>query len=225
LREGAGAYFDILAYHAYPHWAKQDPPVDWDLTHPVWQHRGGILLGKLAFIREVMARYGVNKPIMMNEGGLLCHPTNPQCNPGGAYKEEFHNDQANYVVRLYVRGWANGLVGITWYTLNGPGWRQGGLLDENQQPRPAYRALRFLASLLDGARYEGQIPTGDPNLEAYTFRRGTTRISIYWRNDGNNTPLTGVPPGATVYNVLGEPLTSTNVRVTFDPILVVYPSN
>lgn len=227
LREGAGASFDILAYHAYPHWAKLDSRADWDLQHFAWKHRGGIFLGKLDFVRQVMAQYGVNKPIMMNEGGLLCYPLNPDCNEGGAYKAQFHRDQANYVVRLYVRGWAQGLVGVMWYTLNGPGWRQGGLLDENQQPRPAYQALRFLASQLDGARYEGPLSTGDPNLEAYTFRRGTTRISVYWRNDGNTTVLE-LPAGATLYNALGDqliPLNGTAFQVTFDPVLVVHPAN
>ena len=227
LREGAGAYFDIMAYHAYPHWTKLSAPADWDLQHVVWKHREGIFLGKLDFVRQVMAQYGVNKPIMMNEGGLLCYPLNPDCNEGGAYKQEFHEAQANYVVRLYVRGWAQGLVGVVWYTLNGPGWRQGGLLDENQQPRPAYYAMRFLSSLLDEAKYEGRISSGDPNLEGYTFRRGTTRVSVYWRNDGNTSVLE-LPAGATLYNALGEqlsPLNSTAFQVTFDPVLVVYPAN
>ena len=228
LRNGGAAYFDILAYHAYPHWGRLDwdrltPPADWDLLHPSWKHRRGILLGKLDFIREVLARYGVDKPIIMNEGGLLCHPLNPECNEGGAYEEEFRDAQANYAVRLYVRGWANGLDGVVWYTLNGPGWRQGGLLDENQQPRPAYTTVKFLADLLDGAEFERALPTGTDLLEAYAFRRGQASVYVYWRNDNQVTHLE-LPAGTTaVYSYRGERIIPADNRVTvgFGPVIVV----
>ncbi len=200
--------------------------MDWDLEHFAWKHRGGMLLGKLDFLREVMSRYGVDKPVMMNEGGLLCHPTNPDCNNGGAFKAQFHDDQANYVVRLYVRGWVNGLKGITWYTLNGPGWRQGGLLDGNQQPRPAYHAFRFLHTRLLGAKYEGEISTG--GVEGYAFRRGTTRVEIYWRNDGTVTPL-NVPADTTeIFNYLGNPLTlqpGNQILIGFTPVILEREQN
>ncbi len=222
LRAGGGAYFDILAYHAYPHWFRRGEPVDWDLNHFAWRHRGGILLGKLDFLREVMGRYGVDKPVFMNEGGLLCHPTTPDCNEGGAFKELFHQDQANYAVRLFMRGWAAGLKGITWYTLNGPGWREGGLLDENQKPRPAYRTLRFLVSRFRDARYVGEVSRN--GVEGYAFQRGDTRLTVYWRNDGMTTPV-ALPSGvAAVYNYRGEPITGqvqgNTIFVGFEPVIV-----
>ncbi|MDQ7029101.1 MAG: beta-galactosidase [Ardenticatenia bacterium] len=228
LRNGGAAYFDILAYHAYPHWSKLNwetltSPADWDLLHPSWRHRGGIFLGKLDFLREVLARYGVTKPILMNEGGLLCHPLTPDCNEGGAYQDEFRDDQANYVVRLYVRGWANGLDGVVWYTLNGPGWRQGGLLDENQQPRPAYTTMKFLVDLFDGAKFEMALPTGTDLLEAYVFRQGQKRIYVYWRNDDNVTSLELPDDAVALYSYRGEQVnvTSNGVAVGFEPVIVV----
>ena len=79
-----------------------------------------------------MARYNVNKPIQMNEGGLLCHESNTACP-----SDTFYNAQATQLPRLYARAWANGLQNAIWYTLNGPGWREAGLLDGEGNPRPA----------------------------------------------------------------------------------------
>ncbi len=223
LRAGGGAYFDILSYHAYPHWSRRTgAPMDWDLNHFAWRHRGGILLGKLDFLREVMGRYGVDKPVFMNEGGLLCHPTTPDCNEGGGFQEQFRQDQANYVVRLFMRGWAARLKGITWYTLNGPGWREGGLLDGDQRPRPAFQTLRFLVSRFQGARYVGDVSKN--GVEGYAFQRDRTRLTVYWRNDGATTPVV-LPSGVTaVYNYRGEPITAqvqgNTISVGFEPVIV-----
>ncbi|MGQ9873932.1 MAG: cellulase family glycosylhydrolase, partial [Chloroflexus sp.] len=77
LRAGAGPYFDILAFHSYPTYFEEvgvnNAHVDFD-KHPrtfggVWASRGGATLGKMAFLREVMQRYGINKPLFLNETG------------------------------------------------------------------------------------------------------------------------------------------------------------
>ena len=81
LRNGGAAAFDIISYHAYTYW--NAARTDKDLEHPAWRQRGGAMLGKLNFIRSVEARYNVNKPILMNEGSLLCYPGTPNC-PGDA---------------------------------------------------------------------------------------------------------------------------------------------
>ncbi|NTW03775.1 MAG: hypothetical protein HGA19_21295, partial [Oscillochloris sp.] len=110
LRAGGGDYFDILAYHAYPYW--RSDRIDWDTQYSTWAHRGGLLIGKLQFLREVMSRYGIEKPVMMNEGSLLCYHNDPACAPGG-----FYTDQANYLVRLYTRAAANHIMSVTWFKI------------------------------------------------------------------------------------------------------------
>lgn len=197
LATGGGAALDIVAYHAYPHWRADVQ--DWDTELAEWEPRGGALLGKLAFIRETMARYGVEKPIIMNEGGLLCHESNPAC-PSAA----FHNDQAIHLVRMYSRAWAQGLMGAVWYTLTGPGWREGGLLDAAQQPRPAHATLAFMARLLDGATFRRDLSEG--GLEGYEFEKGATRIQVYWSTDGASHAL-ALPSGTRqVLGKDGQPL-------------------
>lgn len=214
LQNGGGDYFDIVAYHAYMYWG----PVttDWDRAFPTWSHRGGMLLGKLDFIRSVLAQYGVEKPILMNEGGLLCYPSETACHEMG----NFYGDQANYAVRLYSRAWANGLRGAVWYTLNGPGWRDGGLLDTAQQPRPAYHTIKFMASLLDGATYVG--PLSNDVLEGYAFAREGTTYHVYWTNDGSVVDLP-LPDGTrTVYNLVGQSRAPEGpvLQVGFEPVFI-----
>ena len=210
LRNGGGNAFDVMAYHAYALW---DPRLnESDLEDSKWQHRGGTLLGKLSFIREVMARYNINKPIQMNEGGLLCHEKNSACP-----SETFYNAQATYLPRLYARAWANGLQNAVWYTLNGPGWREGGLLDGAGNPRPAYQALKFMSHLLADATYSNTLSTGE--LEGYAFTDSSTEYQLYWSNDGSTHSLP-VPAGTqAIYNHLGQTLSiSGNISVNQEPI-------
>ena len=213
FRNGGAGAFDIIAYHTYNYYSPR--PVDWERQNPAWLHRGGSLLGKLDFLRAVQAQFGVQKPIIMNEGGLLCYPGSATC-PG----PEYNNAQANYVVRLYTRAWAHGLLGAVWYTLDGPGWREGGLLDAAQAPRPAYNTLKFLSSTLKSATFTRRLGSGA--LEGYAFRRGATSYQVYWVNDGSTVPV-GLPAGTTaVYNKAGQRMDAAGsaVQVGFEPVII-----
>jgi hypothetical protein len=213
LAVGGGNAFDILAYHTYVYWS--DQRIDTDLTDPKWAQRGGALLGKVQLLRETLARYGYSKPIMMNEGGLLCLQSSPQCAPNG-----FYADQANYAVRLFSRSIANDLAASVWYTLNGPGWQEGGLVDENGQPRPAFQAMRFLRERLANARYLGNLSSG--SLEGYAFRTPDREYRIYWTNDATPVPLS-LPAGRllNIYNPTGSPLAFPgDITAGFIPIIV-----
>jgi hypothetical protein len=212
LAAGAGDSFDLLAYHSYIYWGPTSS--DWDLAAPKWAHRGGALQGKLAFVREVMQRYGVSKPIVMNEGGLLCYRDSPDCAPGG-----YFDAQANYAARMFARAWADGLESAVWYTFNGPGWQGGGMLDASQQPRPAYRTTLFMTRLLSGASYGGELGAGA--FEGYQFRKGDTIYQVLWTNDGSTKAVPAPAGTRAVYNLFGEPLpTTANLSVGFTPIFV-----
>ncbi len=223
LRNGGAPYFDILAYHSYPYWFQGPPNYEWDLHQWLWNHRRGVFLGKLDYLREILTSYNVQKPIMMNEGGMMCGwdggSDYQRCLDGTLY-----NVQSNYVVRLYARAWSNNVIGAVWYTLNGPGWRAAGLLDNNQQPRPAYNAFKFLANLLREAEYAGQLSSGA--LEGYAFRNNRIHrtYQIYWSND-SAIPFNLQKPAGTlaVYNQLGENITpaTDTIIISFDPITII----
>jgi hypothetical protein len=211
LRNGGGGAFDIVSYHGYAFWNGKNE--DWDMS-PAWRPRGGAVLGKLQLIRETLARYQADKPVLLTEAGLLCYQSNPYC------KDNFFTAQASYLLRVYTRAWANGLLGAIWYTLEGPGWEKGGLLDENQQPRPAHRALSFMSGLLHGASYDG--PRSSGAIEGYAFRKGATRYELYWTND--NTPARMAWPAGAIaaYDLYGQPLpvAGPDLEVNFNPIFI-----
>jgi hypothetical protein len=210
LRGGGGAAFDILAYHGYSRWSPGQH--DWDLEFFYWSPRGGVELGKLAFLRAVLARYNTVKPIIADEVGLLC--------PGSCPPQEFAAAQANYVLRLYTRAWAHDLSGALWYTLNGPGWHESALLDAAQAPRPSYQALKFLATLLKGAEYVGPMSNGA--LEGYIFRKGTASYRICWTNDSSVVMLPLPAATSAVYDKLGNLHSpeGASLEVGFEPVVI-----
>lgn len=213
LAAGGGEHFDIAAYHAYSYWGDTDS--DWDLLTPKWVHRGGALLGKLDFVRDTMARYGYAKPVVMNEGGLLCYGSSPLCAPAG-----FYEDQANYVVRSYARAHSAGLLSVIWYTLNGPGWQEGGMLDRTQAARPAFQAALFVKGLLDTATYAGGGIEGA--LERYIFRKGETTYTLFWTNDGSSVELSLPEDTRAVYTVDGKEIgLAAPIQAGFEPLIAV----
>jgi hypothetical protein len=220
LVEGGASAFDIMAFHSYPYWEPSFDARDWDLTQLHWDHRGGVLLGKLDFIRQRFQEYGVRKPILMNEGGLMCASSDNNYPPCSS--QEFRQAQADHLVKLYARSWANGLLGSAWYTLDGAGWRQGGLLDDNQNPRLAYSAYQFMSQLLEGASYSRSL--SGSALEGYAFYspKAQREVRFYWTNDSSTVPLS-LPAGTVaVYDESGRAITPGDgaMNVGFDPIVV-----
>jgi hypothetical protein len=212
LRNGGGTAFDVLAYHGYAYWNRQRR--DWDQSQGNWTARGGATVGKLSFLRAVLERYSIYKPIMLNEAALLCSSDCPF--------KEYNPDQANHVTRLYTRAQAQGLMAVIWFTFNGPGWRGGGLLDDAQKPRQGYQAYKFLAALLKDAQYISTSANGP--LESYSFRKGMTIYQICWTNDGSVVSLPLPPNTATLYDKLGTsralPEKGQTVDVGFEPVII-----
>lgn len=172
LKAGAAPHFDILPYHRYPAYTNQ--VVDEDLSGS-WRAWGGGTVGKARFLRQIMARYGVEKPVFVNETSLMCI-SKEYCEPP---TKKFFDMQANHLVRSYVRGLSEGISGYIWYTLNGPGWRYTGLLTEAGTPRPAYFAYKVLIRQLDQARFRSKLNYSSA-IEGYAFTKGAYDIQVVW---------------------------------------------
>jgi hypothetical protein len=178
LRAGAGPYFDILAFHSYPFWQYQRY-LDHDLTHPKWKDLGGQMVGKVAFLRETMRRYNVDKPLWMNEGGMIYFGNNPPA-PSAAFLE----NSAAHAARAFTRGLGVGVQQFFWFTLDAPGWNQGGLVERNGTIRPSFRVLRQLNRELKTARLPStRINDYGPQVEAYRFYRPGELLDIIWSID------------------------------------------
>jgi hypothetical protein len=220
LKVGAGPYFDILPYHVYPSYAGQD--IDYDtgsIGH--WTALGGWTIGKARFLRQTMAKYGIDKPLLVDETALGCNNDWYTCDPPPA---NFFEAQADYIPRTFSRGLSEGIQGFVWYTLNGPGWRNGGLLDATASPRPSFAAYQSLITRLYGTRFQQKVDYG-PGIEAYSFTRGMVAVHVAWSID--TTPDTITVPQSTfmaAYDRDGSSLLPTPVdsnyqfSVGFSPI-------
>jgi hypothetical protein len=190
LEAGAAPYFDVLPYHSYPPYLNNMLDPDNPAGGP-WESWGTMAAGKGRFLQQLMASYGVAKPLFLNETGLMCPEVAPYaawCTPPG---EGFYHSQAVYVIRAFTRSLSIGVQGIIWYTLDGPGWRYTNLLDANYQPTQAHDAYRIFAAQIVGSRYIGQVDYGD-DVEAYAFRKGGQVLQIVWAKQ-NKTPTIAIP--------------------------------
>lgn len=172
LRNQGGDYLDIVNFHGYPPWVGS---LAYDEHHPYWKHRGGVILGKIDFLREIMTEYNVDKPLLLSESGVGSGIYNPP-------PLDVLEAQADYVVWLYVRNWANGVIGTIWFTLDGPGWRNIALLDGDQSPRPSFYAYRYLTQKLGNASFSRQITDYD-YLRVYEFTTPDKLIWVAWAPD------------------------------------------
>ncbi len=189
---------------------------------------GGGVLGKTSFLRNIMQQYGVTKPLFLNEMGLMCAPTIAGvpvewCNPPNA---DFFEMQADHLVKVYTRGISTDLQGLVWYTLNGPGWRNSGLLDGSQQPRPAFYAYQQLTQILDHALYAGTVPYIE-GVEAHAFEKAGSIIQVMWATtDTSYTISVSQAQFVGAYDRSGEdilPVTNGSnyeFTVTFEPMYI-----
>jgi len=219
LSVGAAPYFDILAYHAYPSYVGGE--FDYDLFNNPWQGWGGWTVGKARFLRQSMAKYGVDRPLFLNETALGCHEAYYACTPPD---QNFFEAQADYLVRTFSRARSEGVTGFIWYTLDGPGWRNTGLLDGSYNPRPSYRAYQHLIARQNYSRFEARVDYGS-DVEAYSFLLSQSRVHVLWSTDAAPDLIT-VPQAQflAAYDRDGAPLTPTPVgsdyqfTVGFSPI-------
>ena len=213
-----GGNFDFVSFHGYTPYAGG---LSLDEHNPKWEHRGGVVLGKLDYIRHVLGKYDLDKPIFHTEGALTCPETNPtDCNPPGS---EFEEAQADYVVWLYVRNWANDVDVTIWYQFQGPGWRYGGLLDGTQSPKPAYNALKFLAQELNFASYAGRV-LENTAVAGYGFLRSDKKVWVLWSPDEVNTPVSLPSSAQKAYDKYGVevPIISNQITVN-SPLYIEFP--
>lgn len=190
LLNGGGSYFDIVSFHGYPQYSNGLPL---DENWPTWDQRGGVVLGKANFLREVMAGFGLNKPLFHTEGALLCSENNPvECDPP---EPEFEEVKSEYVVWLYVQALAHDFEGSIWYTLDGNGWRSSGLIGDNPgNPNLAYEAFKFMTQELEEAVFLQQPLGTNASLRAYEFQTPGKRVWVVWSPDGAPHNLT-LPSG------------------------------
>jgi hypothetical protein len=197
-------YFDVVNFHGYPWW---NGTLLVETNFIRWAHRDppGLVEGKIDFLRWVMAQHSVSKPILLTEGSLMCPPWYGKCVPNVTESDPaYFEAQADYLVRLFTRTWAQGLLGTTWYMLNGPGWRDTGLLDASQNPRPSYYAFQYMSSKLEKANYKREVTDySSYPVKAYEFITPSSYIWVMWSPDEIDHEITLPSNVGDVYDKYG----------------------
>ena len=227
LEAGAAPYFDVVPYHWYPSYGGRKIDYDYGAGNE-WDSWGGGVVGKARYLRELMRDYGVDKPLFLNEISFTC-PNDylgsyPWCQSPDS---QFYELQGSMLIRTLVRGQAEGVVGFIWYTINGPGWRYGGLLDADANPKLVYRAYQELASHLQDSSYvePARYAVG---VEGYVFRKGSLQVEVVWAEQDQTLPIT-IPQSRFVgaFNRYGNPIapidrgTDYQLLIQFEPIYIV----
>ncbi len=204
LRNGGGDFLDGVSFHGYVPYAGS---LGMEWKDPAWEARGGMIAGKIDYLRSLMAQYGVEKPLYQTEISLLCPEwSKKNCLPPG---ENFYRAQADFVVRSLVKNWQMGVAGTIWYDFEGKGWRYSSMAGRDlQNPKPAYRAFRFLNEKLAQMGLTGTKSLA-PGIEAYLFEGNNRQVWVVWSID--ETPISVVlPVGVTrITNVFGDVLEIT----------------
>lgn len=163
LRTGGGDYFDLMNFHYYT-----------EFSH-LWDRYGRDVFGKTAYIRDVMARHGVDKPVILTEIGRA-----------GLFSGD--EGQADYVVQGLARAFAAGNDLVLWYELSDEGsiGYKFGLIDDQGRPKPGYTAYQVLSQKLTGLTSYGCVVTRYPGVEAYLFEApdASRREVVAWSTDG-----------------------------------------
>lgn len=204
-------YLDYVSFHTYGQWygnLKLDE--GWSGFKD-----GGVLLGKSKFLRKVMADYGINpvKPLLITEASLMCRrsddapalPSGKKCSDS-VPPPEYEDDQAEYIVWVYVRAIADGISGVMWYQLNYMSYRHVGLLYSDGSSKPAYRAYQAMVNQLRNTTFNSTLNQFFPTLRAYEFNRGEQRLWVMWAPDQVDHVIT-LPAGfVAAYDKFGDPV-------------------
>jgi hypothetical protein len=225
LEAGAGNSFDILAFHAYPFY---DGTIDSDLGNSKWKDWGGVTLGKIAYIRQTLAAYGVgNMPLSLDEAALLYWTADGSEPADSAIPAEFLDAQASHLVRQISRSMSQGVQSYVWYTLHKSGWFSSGLLNTNYTPRPAYTAYQQLIKMAESRSAVSTSLYGN-TVEAYRFAAGSPVVDVLWSKDAQ-IDIVDVPTTAFVaaYTRDGQTIQPVNtgerqkVEVGVTPVYIV----
>jgi len=173
LAHGGGAYFDVMNFHYYP------------MTYgEKWDPFGPGLIGKTSYLRDKLASYGLEKPMICTEAGV------ENVNTG---TDEI---QSRYVPIAYVQTMAADLLSMSWFMLvdQEDGWWKTGLLEADLDRKPAFYAYQTASARLSNSSYLGALSIaekGTDAMEAYRFLAGDGKkqFTVAWTGDELTYPL------------------------------------
>ena len=198
LRNGGGAFFDGLSFHAYDSYQGPEKYYGNPNWQSNWSTTGPVQTVKAEFIKGLLGKYGVSSKFQMaTELALVCW----SCT---SYDAEFETIKSDYIAESYATAIAQGLRAAIWFSLKG--WVRSGLINPDLTPLPGFSAFQFSNQELANSRWVRDI-SEYPGIKGYEFTRGSRRIWILWSVDGNSHMVPMPEEPAAIWDVVGAPVT------------------
>ncbi len=164
-------YLDLLGFNYY------------DIYGSYWEGRaaGKGVAAKANFLAALLRQYGFTAPLLVSETG--------------ADSLSLGDDaQSAFLVRTFARGLSVPLAHVVWWTFQDFAdtapppvntWKYG-LLNQDAQPKPAYRAYQTVAGLLRGAQFVQALNISGG--EGYLFQQNRAGLAVLWAT--SSAPVT-----------------------------------
>ncbi|MFZ3079311.1 MAG: hypothetical protein WA109_06465 [Bellilinea sp.] len=134
----AGGAFDVVMFNSGTSYDAGKNPVWLEKNNGRWTSAfGGLVDGKINYLRNVMAAYGIDRPIIHSEAYFLDRTAENFA--------VFENQKADYLVWVYANGWSQNLKAVIWYSLEG--WKGSELIRDGNETL-AYKTLTTMSGLL-----------------------------------------------------------------------------
>jgi hypothetical protein len=224
LDAGGAAHFDWMNFHYYPAFSYR------------WDRYGVGVQGKASYVRGMLQKAGVEKPVICSEIGQ----------PSAGPANESYSDEKTMalIYRELARAISADLEAIIWHKLvDRPGEsRLYGLLTPELEAKPAYATYRALTTALAHARFAGPLSaaeSGSKQIEAYRFALDDgphDTLLIAW-NTAEDGQVAMVLPAteATVTDIYGQEtvlpsadsastgkLGELRITLSSSPVLIAY---
>lgn len=207
LKYGGGNDLDYLNFHGYNYYSSGRTAIQSEKDKEEWEANGGQIEGKLDYLNRLQDLYGIDKPYLVTEAGILFDET-PTI--------DFQEAKADYVVYLYTRNIARGITGTTWYVLDNSGWRNSGLL---QDPDRAFNAYKIMIQSLSGFEYTRDLSLGD-GIIGFEFKNSDS-LWVLFSVDGTEKSISTPAGFSGAWDLYGHLINPTNGKIYFDrPIYI-----
>jgi hypothetical protein len=195
LKNGGGDYFDIADMHVYAEF-RPNLPMRMHNQYSWGEKQGGTgVPEKVKFMRDVLARYGYNKPLVLGEAALKCTQPTKAC----------YEAAAAFIPRAFAEAYALGLYGAVYYPLVADRSYYA-LLKGDLSPRPMYDAFKFMSSQLSDAQYDQPV-VDYADVSGYRFVKGdASALEIVWSADGTDHRMARPMGFLAAFDKYGQPI-------------------